>query len=144
MSAMECLEGNRKGSVLYAYNNFLYRRDKVQKDINQFRCRREMCPARASERIGSNVVILRSEHNHGTEDMGVLKLKSALKQAASEAEPRTSNKVIFDSMTRNDPAGSRVTFAQVERTMYHIRHKTLPRTPTSLEDAAQLLAGMLL
>jgi hypothetical protein len=75
------------------------------------------------------------------EDIGVLQLKTALKKAAYDADARTTSKSIFDSMTGNHEAGGRLAYSQVEKSMYVARRRKVPRFPTSMEDAAQLLEG---
>ena len=69
---MQEVEGQRKGSVLYLHNDYLYRRDKERNGIKAFRCRRESCPARARQKNGEDVVNFFSSHNHGMEDIDVL------------------------------------------------------------------------
>ena len=69
---MQELEGQRKGSVLYLHNDYLYRKDKERNDFF-------------------------SSHNHGMEDIGVLQLKTELKKAAYEIDARLSAKTVFDN-----------------------------------------------
>jgi len=99
------VEGQRKGSVLYLHNDYLYRRDKERNGIKAFRCRRESCPARARQKNGEDVVNFFSSHNHGMEDIGVLKLKTELKKAAFDADARFHGKpdsMMPDSMVDAD------------------------------------------
>ena len=115
---MQQVDGQRKGSVLYLHNDFLYRRDKEHNGSKRFRCRRELCTARARQKNGEDVVHLSSVHNHCMEDIGVLQLKTDLKKAAYEVDARTSNKLLFDNLTGNHEAGSRITYAEVEKSRH--------------------------
>jgi hypothetical protein len=138
---MQEVEGQRKGSVLYLHNDYLYRRDKERNGIKAFRCRRESCPARARQKNGEDVVNFFSSHNHGMEDIGVLKLKTELNKAAFDADARMSTKTVFDNLTGVHEAGSRISYAEVEKSMYDAKRRKVPRYPSSMEDAAQLLQG---
>jgi hypothetical protein len=138
---MQQVEGQRKGSVLYLYNGFLYRKDREENGRRRYRCRRELCTARASHKIDEDVVNLFSSHNHAMEDMGVLQLKTELKKAAYDADARSSNKLVFENLAGKHEAGSRVSFADVEKSMYDAKRRKVPRYPSSMEDAAQLLDG---
>lgn len=138
---MQQVEGQRKGSVLHLYKDYLYRRDKERNGIVAFRCRRELCPARARQKKGEDIVQLFSTHNHGMEDVGVMQLKAELKKAAFDVDARVSTKTVFESLTGVHEAGSRITYAEVEKSMYDAKRKRVPRYPSSMEDAAQLLEG---
>jgi len=100
-----------------------------------------MCPARARQKGSEETIQLFSSHNHCMEDIGVLQLKTELKKAAYEADSRMSTKTVFDNLTGVHEAGSRVTYAEVEKSMYDAKRRKVPRYPSSMEDAAQLLQG---
>lgn len=136
---MQEVEGFRKGATLYLYNNYLYRRDRVAKGINNYRCRQELCTARARHRIGDETVFLSSIHNHGAEDIGVLRLKSALKRAAYETDDRKSITGVFVNVVKNREARDRISHAEVEKCMYDAKRKKVLPCPTAVEDAAELL-----
>ena len=105
---MQQVEGQRKGSVWYLYNGFIYRKDREENGRRLYRCRRELCTARASHKIDEDLVNLFSSHNHAMEDVSVPQLKTELKKAAYDADARTSNKLVFENLAGKHEAGTKV------------------------------------
>jgi hypothetical protein len=130
---MQAIEGNRRGSLLYALNGYLYRRDssKVQKSVG-YRCTVKGCPARVLQMPDAMHVTV--SHNHGEEGerIELLKLKTSLKRSAEESSG--SLRQIFDCHTTTSSVGMAIGFAEVEASMYRRRRRVLPPLPSTAAE----------
>lgn len=131
---MEVIEGKRRGSQLHLLHNFLYRQDANRGNGTiGYRCIKEGCPGRVVEKNGA--VEVRGAHNHEAdeEEVGILRLKAALKRKAGESS--RALREVFEEVCQDNPNGTDVGFAEVESSMYRERRRLLPALPTAAAEA---------
>ncbi len=80
------------------------------------------------------------DHNHGLEDYPQLSaLKNLLKKRVTQDKGQSSKRQLFDSVTREHPQGTQITFPQIERSLHRAQRRSQPRVPQTAEDACVLL-----
>ena len=122
------IEGDRRGSILYVHNNFLYSNFRDTEAKNILRCRewrKSNCKGMGSIRKRDDVFTVMHDHSHDVEEkaVSVLEMKHEMKRRAE-----TSNEPIrriFDEVCATAPQD--VDIVQSSR-KYPIQTKTKRRT----------------
>ena len=136
------IEGDRRGSILYEHNNFLYSNFRNTETKKILRCRewrKSNCKGMGSIRKRDYVFTVMQDHSHDVEEkaVSVFEMKHEMKRRAE-----TSNEPIrriFDEVCATAPPDVSISFNQVENTLYKRRRSVEPPLPTSAIESSEIL-----
>ena len=128
MANFEMLEGRRKNSKVYIYQQYRYTVCNTYKDYKRLRCveyKHYLCSGAAT--LKGNVVTLVKEHNHATDDSEIreMKVKAQLKKAVGEMDEEVHT--IYHTIMAKypDEVKMRLPWKSVRSGLYALR-KTRP------------------
>lgn len=139
MSNYKIIEGCRKNSKLYICDGFAYVRDKETKSGLCLKCRKhnKLCPGRSV--IMNNTLRITRPHSciANEDEIEVIKFKSQVKRNAEDSV--YSLRAVFDSAAANCPVADQISYPEVENIMAKRRRSNLPRLPSTIQEAVQLI-----
>jgi len=132
MFQMEIIEGKRKGSQLYVYNNYIYYADKRYNNI--YRCSKrksEKCPAVLNKEGDS--YSLKHKHNHSKEQYIVEIHKMKKEMIRLSKETTKSFKHIFDTVcSTNLRVAPYISYNNMKSILSRHRTTSRPNIPNDL------------
>ena len=138
------IEGERRGSIVYVHNDFLYTNFRETDLKKVVRCRdwkKSNCKGMGFIRKNDDRFITTIEHSHNSDVnmVSILKMKSEMKtRAEGTNEPLRR---IFDQVCSSFPedVATRISFNQVENTLYKRRRSVEPTLPRSALESGEIL-----
>jgi len=136
---MEIIPGKRKNSYLYVYEGYTYNID--NRYTYTYRCTKRRTTACKGVLVKEREsFILQSNHNHPSNAriLDILNLKSETTQMCKETT--TSNKEIFDTVSRKNPkAAAYISYNTMRNVLSKEKLKMRPPLPSSVCDLGNLL-----
>ena len=130
------------GAVLTTTDGHKYLRCKVKENKTYLKCVlfRDGCKATAKLQMNTNLISPIAIHNHSLVEYKSkeYELKSKCKTKARSSQD--SLRRIFDDITRDDTAGSSVSFPQCESAMYRSRRMSQPKIPTNAIEFSEIIS----
>ena len=130
------------GKVLTTTDGHKYLQCKVKENKTYLKCvlLRDGCKATAKLQMDTNLVSLIAIHNHSLVEYKskAYELKSKCKTKARSSQD--SLRRIFDDITRDDKAGSSVSFPRCESAMYRSRRMSQPKIPTNAIEFSEIVS----
>ena len=129
------------GRVFTTTDEHKYLKCKVKQNKTYLKCVlfRDGCKATAKLDMDTNLISPIASHNHG-----LVEYKSASYELKSKCKIKARNsqdslRKIFDDMTREDSAGSSVSFSECESSMYRSRRMLQPKIPANATEFSEML-----